>query len=200
MLSLSRSPSLWTDREVLTVILSHTTNVERPTFPADRHSQLFFSALQFPTFSASDVKSILSELEQNEDFRSVLVKHSFSFPFAPERLVTLFGHADKSTSSFACLVAFYTYCTWAMLLVDSSGLDRAAIQILESLAVICDRNFSCPSKQLRQAALSTFVLMYLEVLPRRLNAGISEILSVLISFLRGRATYPISQTRSSPLR
>jgi hypothetical protein len=178
--SSSRALALLSDSEVCATVLSYSTAGDKPNHITDLDTQNFFAGIRFPAFPLWEIKSMASEIEQGQSLGQVLKKHSFSFPLAPDRIPHLLTKVEKSSISFTALFVLYTFFSWTTT-VQTQGADLSIIEMLESLARVCDKaNFST-LRQLRESAVTAFFSLYSRALESAWNIPIQRFVGCLVS-------------------
>jgi hypothetical protein len=180
------TPALLAPSEVYCQILSLSTDIEFPTFDGLKESQLFFITLQFPSYSANEIKEIEAEIEHSPNPRGVLLKHGFSFSFSLDQMEILLTNSDNATPQFTAIFVLYTYLSWIVAYSDQEVVDSNLMRVLIALAKISD---SLVYSNFGFIAISAFARLYLWSLHREID-DVDGFLSILTALFHYNTTLP----------
>ena len=132
------SAALLKPNEVCIKILSIQIGSEKPNFQHDKDAQSYFSSIKFPNYSLSELKTINEELERGKSIKSVLLNHSFQFPFYLNHLDSVLSNVDKANSKFTGAYVLYTFLAWFIAYDDGQIIDQSVSHLLVALATISE--------------------------------------------------------------
>lgn len=128
--------------------------------------------IRFPNYNANEAKSIFIELNNGRSIRSVLLSHSFSFPFFPNLLDDLIINLDKTNYKIIAKFVLYTYLSWKIVEEEMVMLDSTIIHLISSMASLV--SFGDKHKKLKIMILSAFMDVYEWIFRNSVNENALE--------------------------